>query len=196
VKTLKNHNPLQRRPLTPTDYSRLHAEAQSKATWLLRDHVKELDAEMAEERREIELEIERREAEMAELTARVRRLTHRRARAISNIRKQAREVPELQLLANTATGTTVELVEVREAVAALREELAKEVAEASRLRRLVTRAKDRVQRRGAEVGQLSPDVLLGAERLAAAYAEASMLGKGKGRQSGKAFTPDAERLTA
>jgi chromosome segregation ATPase len=155
---LKNHNPLSNRALTLEEYAGLTREARSKAAWLLKDHIGQLDAEMTETRLELEAELERREAEMGHLNHRIKQLTTRRARAVKTIRTQLAEIPELQLLAASTTGLKVDLADATDAVTAFRTLLAKTVAEDRRLRGLVARAEERIKARQVQIeGHLPTD---------------------------------------
>jgi chromosome segregation ATPase len=151
VKNLKNHNPLQRRPLTPAEYAQLHLAAQSKASWLLRDHHAALEAQMAEARAALEADVTKAEAGMEPMTTRLKRLTSRRSKLMAAIRTALTENAELELLGDRARGVRVQMGNVREAVARMEDELAEAQADAQRIRARLRRLTGTTERKKAEI---------------------------------------------
>lgn len=148
---LQNPNPLQLRPVTPAEYARLYTAAQSKATWLLRDHTKALEAQMAAERAELE-EQERKLAEgMAPLVTRVKRLTSRRSKLMTALREALTENAELELLGVRARGVRTKLEDAREAVERMESQIAEETAAARRLTSRLKRLTGTTERKKAEI---------------------------------------------
>jgi chromosome segregation ATPase len=151
VKTLSSHNPLQRRPLTPAEYAQLHSAAQSKASWLLRDHAAALETQMAEARTVLEADVAKAEAGMEPLTTRLKRLTSRRSKLMAAIRTALTENAELELLGDRARGVRVQMANVREAVARMEDEFAEAQDAAAKVRARLRRLQGTTERKKAEI---------------------------------------------
>lgn len=148
---ITNPNPLRPRPVSPADYAKLYAAAQSKAAWLLRDHTAALDAQMAEERARLEAREAELTAGMEPLTTRVKRLTSRRSKHMTTIREALTENAELELLGARARGVRTKLEDAREAVASMESELEEAREEGRRVKARLRRMTGTTERKKAEI---------------------------------------------
>lgn len=180
---IQTSNPLHRRPVTPAEYAKLYAVAQSKAAWLLTDHTKALEAQMEAERLELEAEAAKYEAEMEPLTMRLKRLTSRRSKLMAAVRTALTENAELELTGNRARGVRTTLESVREALAVMGDEMAAAEAEASRVRARIRRLTGSTEAKKAEI-EIRLSQTDGGRRLLEAADEVADLRRRKAGQAG------------